>query len=110
MDFTSFVFGNVNEDGELEDEEILDKVDGALYIALELIMLSCLVQDCVAGLSRLGMGLGSVISEELAGANEEGDSELESEEDSNKADNAEDYADITEVSDDVMVIAHVSES
>ena len=26
MDLTGFLFGNVNEEGELEDESILDKV------------------------------------------------------------------------------------
>ena len=26
MDFAGFLFGNVNEDGELEDDEVLDKV------------------------------------------------------------------------------------
>lgn len=26
MDFAGFLFGNVNEDGELEDEGVLDKV------------------------------------------------------------------------------------
>ena len=26
MDLTGFLFGNVNEDGELEDESVLDKV------------------------------------------------------------------------------------
>ena len=26
MDLTGFLFGNVNEDGELEDESLLDKV------------------------------------------------------------------------------------
>ncbi len=26
MDFAGFLFGNVNEEGELEDEEVLDKV------------------------------------------------------------------------------------
>lgn len=30
MDLTGFLFGNVNEEGELEDESVLDKVSYAI--------------------------------------------------------------------------------
>lgn len=36
MDFAGFLFGNVNEEGELEDEEVLDKVSFCLSLSVEL--------------------------------------------------------------------------
>ena len=32
MDITGFLFGNVNEEGELEDETLLDKVSQRLFL------------------------------------------------------------------------------
>ena len=55
-------------------------------------------QDCVAGLSRLGVGLASVISEELASADNDGDSDENEGESVVKAATAEDFTDIIEVS------------
>lgn len=55
-----------------------------------------LLKDCVAGLSQLGVGLGSVINEELAGTVvDEGDSDEGG--DGMVALAAEDFTDIAEV-------------
>lgn len=99
MDFAGFLFGNVNEQGELVDEEVLDKVFREGCVVSLLIKLVFLLKDCVAGLSRLGVGLESVINEELSGRVEE-----EEEEDSDEGGEgvaalaAEDFMDIAEVS------------
>lgn len=66
-----------------------------------------LTQDCVAGLSRLGVGLASVISEELASADNDGDSDENEGECVVKATTAEDFTDITEVSNSTGGFAYV---
>ena len=58
-------------------------------------------KDCVAGLSRLGVGLGSVINEDLVV--EEGDSDEGVEESFELA--AEDFTDIAEVSETIFLAA-----
>jgi hypothetical protein len=61
------------------------------------------MKDCVAGLSRLGVGLGNVINEELAGsAVEDGDSDEEKVDGVTLA--AEDFTDIAEVSSQLGLI------
>ena len=57
-------------------------------------------QDCIAGLSRLGVGLDSVISEELR-ADEDADT---TEEDWDLSATAQDFTDINEVVTMVLVI------
>ena len=37
MDWTGFLFGNVNEDGELEDESVLDKV-GRMCVGVRVLL------------------------------------------------------------------------
>ena len=44
MDLTGFLFGNVNEDGELEDDEVLDKV-----VVCKPSLPGCMSGGCVLG-------------------------------------------------------------
>ena len=92
MDITGFLFGNVNEEGELEDETLLDKVKPRLILIR--VHLRILDQECVSQLARLG------VAGELSQLVSEGEGQLEDEggeESVAKAPTAQDFADIAEV-------------
>jgi hypothetical protein len=91
MDLTGFLFGNVNEDGELEDESVLDK-------------------ETVVQLSRMGVGAGfgefveggavTVGGGEDGDTSEEYDSDVDVAKAVDKSPTAVDFADITELAEE----------
>lgn len=94
MDMTGFLFGNVNEEGELEDESLLDKVS-SLNKAHTIKLTGSTMQECVSQLSRLGVA-GELSELDLVcegedQLNDNGDNEMA------KSPTAEDFMDITEV-------------
>ena len=93
MDITGFLFGNVNEEGELEDETLLDKVGNVKSNYSAPILLRSRNQECVSQLARLG------VAGELSELVSEGEGQLEDEEEESlsKAPTAQDFADIAEV-------------
>ncbi|GBP21203.1 Transcription initiation factor TFIID subunit 1 [Eumeta japonica] len=84
VDLTGFLFGNIDESGQLEDDGLLDLESKRM----------------LSSLSRLGLGLGSMLSEVL---DPEENSKADEEKDfSVKSPSAEDFFDIEDLAEDVQ--------